>query len=364
MDRTSRDEAEVRQKFPKIDEWIKGISEPSMTKLKELASFTYTPLTYFYFNEPLDETLPISDFRTPDIKRIKRGSADIVDLFTECVMRQDWVIEYYEDIEQDELDWVGSESIDSPYKEAAARIANVIPFPVEERKGDYSAIRKELIERIEDAGIFVNLSGYVELNTRRKVDPDMLRGFALSSKLAPFIYVNGADHIAAQIFTFMHEVAHIFLGDSGLDNVMYGKTTLKKEIWCNEVAAEYLVPESVLVNLIHNVEVGLPKVKELSHKFGVSKSVIIYRLNNLEVVSDSKMRVILKELIGDEGSFDPQKPSGGNFYNTYPLKVSRKFLETLFEDTFRGETRFFEALKVLGIRRDTFRNLAKQFDYY
>jgi Zn-dependent peptidase ImmA (M78 family) len=98
-------------------------------------------------------------------------------------------------------------------------------------------------------------------DTHRKLDPAEFRGFALADQFAPLVFVNGADTKAAQIFTLLHELAHLWLGGTALDDAgISGRPTVavavevEVERWCSRVAAEILLP---LPSVQDHVQPGL-----------------------------------------------------------------------------------------------------------
>jgi len=125
------------------------------------------------------------------------------------------------------------------------------------------------------------VSGVVS-NNRRKLDPDEFRGFALADDRAPLVFVNGADSKAAQMFTLAHELAHIWIGASALSDAGPASSPpAGVELWCNQVAAELLVPTAVLrAELRRDTPVG-EEAQRLARYFKVSTLVALRRVHDV-----------------------------------------------------------------------------------
>ena len=132
---------------------------------------------------------------------------------------------------------------------AAGRIRDVLGFALAARRemSTWTDALRLFIEQADAAGIMVMCSGVVLNNNRRHLNPQEFRGFAITDDLAPVIFINGSDSKSAQMFTLAHELAHIWLGQSAVSDAEAGRLpTDEIERWCNQVAAELLVPLDVL----------------------------------------------------------------------------------------------------------------------
>lgn len=102
---------------------------------------------------------------------------------------------------------------------------------------------RRFVTQADSLGILVISNSIVANNTRRKIDPDEFRGFALVDDFTPLILVNAFDTRSTPIFTLAHGIAHILLGVSAVTDVEpIPMTSQPIESWCNRVAAERLVP--------------------------------------------------------------------------------------------------------------------------
>src|SRR6185437_10705596 len=144
----------------------------------------------FFLPEPPDEPLPVPDFRTIRDEPIARPSADLLETLYLCQDRQDWFSYYLRTERGEPLGFVGS----TPMRGSVARTADAmrgeLGFSVEARRGASFAEAFTLLRRrAEDIGVVVMTSGIVGNATRRRLDPEEFRGFALVDTFAPLVFV-------------------------------------------------------------------------------------------------------------------------------------------------------------------------------
>lgn len=256
-----------------------ALSSPRLPNLLEkFASDTHTPFGLLFLPEPPIEELPIPDMRTMG-NAVTHPSADLLDTIYLCQTSTGLYRTYVQEDGAAELVFVGSASTDSDPILVADRMRELLRFDLPERRAfsSWEDAARQLIDRIERIGVLVMVNGVVGANTHRKLNPEEFRGFALADPLVPLIFVNGADTKAAQIFTMVHELAHIWLGESAVsDAAMNAEDGVDDELWCNQVAAEVLVPLATL----RSDYSGRPDVEELerlARKYRVSTLVVLKR---------------------------------------------------------------------------------------
>jgi Zn-dependent peptidase ImmA (M78 family) len=159
-------------------------------------------------------------------------------------MRQDWYREYAETNGEEVLSFVGALEPGGDVPDAAATIRDAFRLDPDRRSGGtWEEALREMVRSIESHGVLVMRNGVVGNNTHRALDVEEFRGFTLSDTLAPLIFVNAKDTKSGQIFTLAHELIHVFLSRSGVsDATPRVLPDLHLERWCNQVAAELLVP--------------------------------------------------------------------------------------------------------------------------
>lgn len=365
VERAGWDDETIGRRAPKLDEWVAG-RQPTLKQLEKFASDTHTPLGLLFLAEPPDEEVPIPDLRTLGNTAMTRPSADMLDAIYICQDRQQWYRGYAFEHGHTPLDFVGSATTNDRPALVADRIRNLLSFDVADRAvfSNWEDALRRLIDRIEAIGVLVMVSGIVGANTHRVLRPEEFRGFALADPIAPLIFVNGTDTKAAQIFTIIHELAHIWLGESALsDAAMNADHGQEAELWCNQVAAEVLVPQALLRS-DYRGEPTIAELERLASRYRASTLVVLKQLfasrllswGTFELLYDEELERLKSILATRRG-----ETNGGNYYYTQPLRLSRQFARAVISSTFQGATGFRDAYRLLGTKKhETFGNLAAE----
>ena len=363
--RSGIDYVKLVKQFPQLARWEAGESAPTIRQLENFASYTHTPVGYLFLDVPPAETLPVPDFRTRSDGEMEQASADLLETIYICQLRQQWFSDHAIREGYEQCSFVGSLTADLEPSAAAQTINETLQFTLESRRAyrTWSEAFSGLTAKAEAMGCLVMTSGIVGSNTHRKLDPDEFRGFSLVDSYAPLIFINGADTRAATIFTLIHELAHLWLGQSGVDNPMPSANDSAIERWCNSVAAEILVPgESVDMQYRPEADV-LEEIDRLARLYKVSSLVVLSRLHDRQHLTWDEYRTAwneekdrLIEQIALAGSSD-----GGNFYNTLPVRVSKRFARALVSSAMDGQTPYSEAVGLLGFKSmSTFDTLSRE----
>lgn len=352
----------LERRFPKIAEWTSGKTNPTFRQLEDFAKVSHTPLGYLFLPRPPKESVPIPDLRTIGNEHIDHPSPDLLETIYICQQRQEWYQAFARSTKEKPFSFVGSLSSHNDPVQAARVIRETLGFDFEKRRhiSTRTNTLKWLIQKADSIGVMVMVSGIVGNNTRRTLNPEEFRGFAIADSLAPLVFINGADTKAAQIFTLAHELVHIWLGESALsDTGLVTLPTHRVENWCNRVAAEILVPIGTLEDEYDGKTTLRNELDRLARLFKVSTLVILRRLRDIGRLTSTDFRNKYSEELNRLRRFP--RGSGGDFYPTLISRVSRRFGHALVISTLEGQTLHRDALHMLGVSKlETFHELSRQ----
>ncbi len=354
----------LQARLPRLVDWEKGRAHPTLRNLEVFARVTHVSFGTFFLQKPPEEYLPI-----PDLRRGRAAgnqpSPNLLEAIHLCQLRQDWYREHLQRNKARPLPFVGSASLEQPPERTAQEIARTIGLNVEERRRipTWTEALRRFREQVQGVGVLVMASGIVGNNTRRKLDPDEFRGFALVDSYAPLVFINSADSRSAQMFTLAHELAHVWLGQSALSNPDLQPQPLDTvECWCDEAAAELLVPREQLLDSKPSTEDPLHAAQELAKTFKVSTLVCLRRLYDTGLLPRAAFQRAFGEEIARLRRLETKGKGGGDFFNTLQTRVGAPFARALLTSALEGTTLYTEAFRLLGIRKmSTLRQLARKY---
>lgn len=358
------DKEKLHNRFKKLDEWLEGNLQPTLKQLEEFANATATPLGYFFLQQPPVEQLPIPHYRTLDDSISEKASPDLIETLYTMQRRQDFMRDYYEKYIGDSLSFVDSYKGDSG-DELVEKLRQLFDLEYEwarKFKTVHDAL-KFLINRCEENRIVVMINGIVGSNTHRRLNVEEFRGFVLVDEMAPLIFINGADAKSAQIFTLIHEVAHIIIGSSAIVEASpLNKADEIMEKLCNQAAAEFLCPRDTFIKDWHTHYGDRVVYKTLGSIFKVSPLVVGRRALELNLISKKVFFEFYNDYLIELQNEQRPASSGGDFFNTTRIRLGDLFSRVVIYQTKSGDIQYTDAYRLTGLKGSSFQKYIKFLD--
>lgn len=366
--RSGIDDETLAKRFPRYDDWLGGQATPTLKQLETFAHRTHTPVGFLFLDEPPVEEVPIPDFRTIGDDRVVDAdqdvSTDLLDVIYACQARQEWYRDHQLLNGESPIEFVGTARTSDMVDEVGGRMRTLLDWTAENRSSchTWDAALTWLRDHAEAAGVLVSISGIVGSDTHRKLDPQEFRGFALVDPYASVVFVNGADSQGAQVFTLAHELAHLWLGETALFDLDPRSTRSNHvERWCNQVAAELLVPMDEFRSAFDAHGALRAQLQPLAERFRVSTQVILGRVREAGALSWDEYLIELDAERARVATLITERGSVGDYYHTKPVQIGKRFARALMASALEGQTPYTEAFRLLGLRKAaTFDRLAEQ----
>lgn len=348
---------------PKVKDWVEGNKYPTIKQLENFSKKVHVPFGYMFLEKPPIEKIPIPFFRTGKGK-VDKVSLNVYDTIQILQERQDWLVEYLTNLGYDDLDFVGKYHVDTPYQTIVQDIKQTLCLSNDWASKFYTwkDALNHLTHQIEEAGIIVTFNGIVENNTKRRIDPKECRGFVLVNRKAPFLFINSQDTKAAQMFTIIHELAHIWLGETaGFDNQQMLPANVPIELLCDKIAAEFLVPARYF-NIKWIEHDG--NFKSLSRIFKVSPIVIARRALDLNLINKATFFSFYNQYINNlNQKKTDSKSAGGDFYATAKKRISLRFANYINSAVNENTLLYRDAYKLTSLKGDTYTKFVNEHLY-
>lgn len=355
--------AKLQVKPEIVADWERS-GKITMSQVERLAQKTHTPVGYLYLAEPPQDHLPIADLRTRSGEVPPKPSPNLLATVYEMQRRQGWMRE--EMLKQGEppLRFVGAYgSVPSPQGVAAAmgQALGLVQGWARVKAG-WSDALAALRDLIESAGVLVVFNGVVGNNTSRKLNAEEFQGFALVDEFAPLVFVNNTDFKTAQIFTLAHELAHIFIGAPGV-SALHGlqPTNHAIEKRCDQIAAEFLVPEKELRSQWDAANNTGNPYRTLAKQFKVSTVVVARRALDTNLITrDAFFAYYEENKAKNWDGTPPQATGGGNFWSNQRWRLGPRFGAAVSRAVTEGRLSYTEAYRLTNLQGDTFAKMAEE----
>lgn len=349
---TVHDVAKRLKKQPDlITAWEAGESFPTYSQLEKLAYDIYKrPIAVFFFPEPPAEKIHRKEFRTLPDEDLKKLSADTHLHIRKAHAYQLSLIETFDERNpSDEKIW--RQIALSPTKPVPAQARAIREFlgVTLQEQADWRTIDQAMKgwrERIEARGVFVFKESFKQKE---------ISGFCLFHDEFPVIYLNNSTTFSRQIFSLLHELAHLLCHVNGIskEDESYIQRLpareKKLEQFCNAIAAEVLIPEADFQARISSQKGSFESFpdsffSQLAGVYSVSREAILRRLLN-----QSKVSLRFYKQKAEEWSAQMKKGSGGNWFSTHASYLSSTFTREVLRKYDRHIYNDTKAAELLGI---------------
>ncbi|WP_313999881.1 XRE family transcriptional regulator [uncultured Paenibacillus sp.] len=267
-----------------LHKWESGQDFPTLKQLRNSGNVYKRPTALFYRTIAPTDVPKLPDFRlvydkdsheyTPQLRLEIRRAFD----------RRATAISVSTLLNETPNEFKLSATINDTPESVAKLIRAAINVSIEKQyswKDHYEALRT-WVASIEALGVLVFHINHVEV--------EQSRGFSIGEHPYPVVAINGKDSPRGRIFTLFHELTHIILHNSGVCNLRdnYENPHHNVEYFCNQVAGEFLVPntellqQDVVIENKGNWEWDEWRLSTLANRFMVSQEVILRRLLSLK----------------------------------------------------------------------------------
>ncbi len=352
----------ISKKCPvdRIKEWESPECKdfPTIKQVEKLARLYRRPADVFFLPFIPKDFPPLKDFRR---NKEDGFSTALIFMMREVQEKQEWLSNFLKKNKQKRLEYAGKYNIKSSADLVAKDIRKTLGINTKE------AAEKPLkywIQKAEAKGIYISLSS--NYHTRLKLNSDDFKGFVIADNYAPFIFLNSDDWDQGQLVTLVHELAHIWIGVSGLSNETEINVTQPPDLhpvekFCNEVAAKALLPEDeITLFLPKPEELSMKSVVRAGKKLGVNNITLLNRLLITEYLDKEKYNgfkkeseTLWKEFLLKESQ--KKKSSGGPNYYVMQLRRSSKAFANIVMDFYKsGKVNGTDASRLLKVKEGNF----------
>ena len=338
----------LKKDIATVSNWESGAAAPTYVQLEKLADKYKRPIAIFFFPEPPQEPnfADRSALRSFEIEQL---DPSIRILLRQAYARQLSLMELNMDVNPAETKIFRDlhPQLDDSVTDLAQQTRAYLGISVE-TQASWSGTREALEnwrEQIEEKGIFVFKDAFRD---------DFVDGFCLVHEQFPVIYLNNSSQFVRQLFSLFHELAHLLLGENGITRDI-NPVDREIEVFCNQFAAEFLVPSGDLELHLNYPVYNDAAIEELASYYKVSRPVILLRLVNRGILTQNSYRRRADRWTEEyesrvEGRAGGESSGGGDYYNTHAVYLGYRFMELAFSRYHQEQCSIEELAEHLNVK--------------
>ena len=338
-----------------------GVS-PTYSQLENLAYKVFKrPLAVFFLPAPPDEIPPVREFRTLPHTDLQTLHADTYVQVRKAHAYQLTLKEIFEG-KNPSVKKISHEApldMQRSIEAQALAVRKALGISLEDQlewKSDELAL-KRWREAVEAQGIFVFKAPFKQKD---------ISGFCLLDADVPLIYLNNSTTKTRQIFSLLHELAHLLFNVSGISKFEASYVNRlpmaerRIEQFCNKIAAEILIPSADFIQQIAGFPGNAESVQDhlyanLASRYGVSREAVLRRLLDMERVGQAFYEQKAKFWASQK-----KAGAGGDWYASQNTYLSERFAREVIGRHYRNQISVEQASEFLGIKAKNFSGLEQR----
>ncbi|MGD9641865.1 MAG: ImmA/IrrE family metallo-endopeptidase [Elusimicrobiales bacterium] len=331
----------------KLKAYEDGREKPPLGLLEKLAySKLRVPLAVFFFSERPTITDPLTKMRRlPNYEQEKLSQNTLAAIR----LAQSYQDSLEELVGESELPFSDLRIDSSNPIRAAKALRQIIGFTLEQQLKLRSPekVFKALRHTLEKWGIYT---------FKDSLEDRFVSGFCLFDEIFPVIFINNSNAPARQLFTLVHEFAHIVCGVTGVTDIderyieMMADPDRDIEVRCNRFASQFLLPDSEsdkIAGLYRRL--GPEGIGEIASMYSISREFVLRRLLEIKQVTADIYTKKAAEWNADYLR-GVAKGSQGNYYRTQLSYLGESFVVAAFRKFKSGQIDQRDLARHLNIR--------------
>lgn len=277
----------------RVQDWERDDSAdtPTLGQLRNLAAAYHFPLAVFYLSEPPMDFAPLRDFRRLRETEQEPISANLAYHIRSAYERRELGLELSKEIEGEPKPFLLRASLDDDPEKVGCAIREFLKVDAESqtRAARQNRAFDYWRRRLEESDVLV----FVISGPHWSVELQEMRGFAIADQKLPVLVVNGKDYSqGGKVFTLIHELCHVLLGESAISNGAADDPRLKStdrrvERFCDAVAAATLMPRELLATVSEVAGSGTrewdnDELRRIANAIGASRQALLLRFVSLK----------------------------------------------------------------------------------